>query len=87
MRKVNPPAPDTWFGARCASLAIPDPGYGRMGWPKIMSGLKSLLETGEPLVVDTKEVLPAYRAVTTGLVRETRIWVVHSTPYSSHNAV
>ena len=27
---------------------------GESGWPKILSGLKSLLETGKPLLVDTK---------------------------------
>jgi uncharacterized protein YndB with AHSA1/START domain len=27
---------------------------GESGWPKILSGLKSLLETGKPLAVDTK---------------------------------
>jgi uncharacterized protein YndB with AHSA1/START domain len=31
---------------------------GESGWPKILSGLKSLLETGKPLAVDTKEGPP-----------------------------
>jgi uncharacterized protein YndB with AHSA1/START domain len=31
---------------------------GEQGWPKILSGLKSLLETGKPLAVDTKEGPP-----------------------------
>ena len=31
---------------------------GEQGWPKILSGLKSLLETGKPLTLDTKEGPP-----------------------------
>jgi len=40
---------------------------GRMGWPAILSSLKSLLETGKPLVVrlePPKEMLEAVRRVT-----------------------
>jgi hypothetical protein len=40
---------------------------GRMGWPLIMSSLKSLLETGKPIVVKVpppKEMLEAVRRAT-----------------------
>jgi hypothetical protein len=33
---------------------------GEQGWPKILSGLKSLLETGKPLVFDLGEGPPPY---------------------------
>jgi uncharacterized protein YndB with AHSA1/START domain len=38
------------------SWDVPDPilSGGRMGWPKIMSGLKSLLETGRPLITKSE---------------------------------
>jgi uncharacterized protein YndB with AHSA1/START domain len=42
---------------------------GRMGWPAILSSLKSLLETGKPLVVKIeppKEMMEAVRSVTAG---------------------
>jgi len=35
---------------------------GEMGWPKILSGLKSLLETGKPLVTGNEGPPPEFIA-------------------------
>jgi uncharacterized protein YndB with AHSA1/START domain len=53
---IEPAGPDVVRLTMTEAHPTPIPAYllegGRRGWPIILSGLKSLLETGKPLVID-----------------------------------